>query len=266
VQRGAVVAAIRATVAAHGNVQKRRYGCMNIETIEDGRDGLVSVLTQLADRAAEIHQLLCGRADVFGDALKDVKGWGALNLLDVARSIQLASGGAAMLLAADVLPTKLDKQKGTYKRIAPVFKQVVGRDPTPEEAEQVLRVMQTLNEPEARRCWDLLCTERPEERLADRWTPAVAKLYFRVATLMDMEMLGCEIGKVEAGERWKRGECRQPSKGYFEIVRDWGDWARVFEGRYGYPLLAKVPLCTLRCGEVPGGVLQSQCIDLRPVD
>ena len=81
------------------------------------------------------------------------------------------------------------------------------------------------------------------------------KLFFRTATAMDMEMLACEVGKIEAAEAWREDRRGQPSKGYFKVERDWGDWKQN---------LQTVPLCTLAPGESPGGKLETRCVDLRP--
>ena len=91
-----------------------------------------------------------------------------------------------MLLEADVLPTQLASSLGAYKRIAPVFRQVVCREPTPQDAELVLRTMQRLHEQVAKDCWGVLQRVRPDEKLAARWTGAVTTLYFRTATIKDM--------------------------------------------------------------------------------
>lgn len=48
-QRDAVIAAVRATVEAHDNVQKRWYGCMNLETSEVPGGVLQTQLVDLRD-------------------------------------------------------------------------------------------------------------------------------------------------------------------------------------------------------------------------
>ena len=78
-------------------------------------------------------------------------------------------------------------------------------------------------------------------------------------------MLSCEIGKIESAEEWRSGDGKKPSKGYFDPESEWGDWSRVFERQHGHTLLERVPLCTLRDGEEPGGALETNLVDLRPV-
>jgi hypothetical protein len=246
-QRDCLVRALRDLDKAHGGkIHKRRYQCMSTPR-------LIEVLEQLANRAEELPRLLQGRPGSFGEGLASVKHLASLYLLDAARSLQLASSEEApMLLAADELPLALERTKGSYKRIAPKYEEVFARRPTAEEAMLVLREMQRLSPQVAQSSWQQLCAERPEEQLQQRWGRSMAQLFFRTATVMDMEMLACEVGKLEM------------SKGYFEVERDWGSWCQDSEAEHGVSLLRQVPLCTLAGGEEPGGRLETRCVDLRP--
>ena len=57
-------------------------------------------------------------------------------------------------LVSDALPSKLGKELGAYKRIADAFEKVMGRKPTLEEAEAVLRAVQSLWLGEAEPFWE----------------------------------------------------------------------------------------------------------------
>ena len=260
---------------------RRRYQTLAIDSQIPGKDTVISVLRQLENNE-DLLVLMEGKCLEFGKCITKVKGIGPLKALDVSRTLQLLSQGSKQyiggeergaeqprwLLRADEMPSQISENLGAFKNIAPVFEDVFqeNRKPSPKEVELVLRDMQKYYKEVAGTVWSKMCTNTPA---LHKWASAMETLFLRNATLMDVEMMACEYGKVQSGLDWMHGKKNakgvliSPKKGYFEIDRDWPtEWSERLS-QHG-PVLASVVLCRLQDGQEPGGPLETVRVDLRP--
>ena len=244
---------------------RRRYQTLAFDSPKPQEDTVLSVLAQLEDNQ-ELFDLMDSNCLAFGKCISKVKGIGALKALDVSRTLQLLSTESRWLLQADQMPTRLSPALGAFKNIAPLFEEISPdkKKPSVHQVEKILREMQQGYKEVAQQIWSNVINKTPMLR---KWTPAMQVLYFRHATIMDVEMMACEHGKIKSGQDWKAGKTTAkgrritPKKGYFEINRDWPDHWTVRCS----PMLARVRICRLKEGEAPGGTLEAVCVDLRPV-
>lgn len=58
---------------------------------------------------------------------------------------------------------------------------------------------------------------------------------FRCTTsILDMEMLCCEVSKIESGLAVQAGLAKKPRKNYFNVENEWSlEWLASFRGKYG---------------------------------
>ena len=172
------------------------------------------------------------------------------------RSLQLLG----FLEDEDNLPTKLGQNLGPFKSIVRIFNEVkAGWRPSGEEAVAVIRSMQRQYQCIAMKAWEMLFRDDKYTK----WKNAVAMLFDRTPTMLDMEMLCCESAKIEKGLKVQHERRGKPTKNYFNVQMEWeAVWVEKTRTDHGRRFLSCVPLSVL---DTTGEGVVLVLADLSPV-
>ena len=242
-QCASLIKAIRETVLTVSPSNKRctkghRYQCNPIEPKQEDGYGLLTMLKDIMGIIITQPTILDGRVDKCGKLIQTVRGVGPLVALDITRSLQLLG----YLNLIDALPTKLGSSLGPFKNITSIFKRVFGRKPSVSDAEEVIRSMQRQGKEVALKSWEMQFSTKYH-----RWENAINILYNRTPSILDMEMLCCEVSKIESGLAVQAGLAKKPRKNYFNVENEWSlEWLASFRGKYGKGMLENVALSVVK--------------------